>query len=53
MVGVKHEYAPAGSDGSLTSHEQRAMLFCPNYLFIHPKRRRKKWGKNGNDDGGG
>ena len=45
MVGVKHEHAPAGSDSSLTSREQRAMLFCPNYLFIHMTRETTK--KNG------
>jgi hypothetical protein len=47
MVGVKHEHAPAGSDGSLTRREQRAMLFSSEneytrthkymyiYLFIY------------------
>ena len=46
MVGIKHEHAPAGSDSSLTSREQRAMLFCPNYLFIHMTRETTKK-KNG------
>jgi hypothetical protein len=35
MVGVKHEHAPSGSDGSLTSREQRAMLY---FEIFRPKR---------------
>jgi hypothetical protein len=36
MVGVKHEHAPAVSDGSLTCHEQRAMLFfVRNEYAVH------------------
>jgi hypothetical protein len=34
MVGVKHEHAPAGSDGSLTSREQRSMLFSSEVFIL-------------------
>jgi len=63
MVGVKHEHASAGSDGSLTCREQRAMLFRPKqiythphihvYVFIHsfiPRDDEKSGGKDANDD---
>jgi hypothetical protein len=35
MVGVKHEHTPAGSDGSLTCREQRAMLFRPKRINFY------------------
>ena len=50
MVGVKHEHAPAGSDGPLTCRKQRAMLFSKvfkNKSSFNPK---KRWKKGGKDD---
>jgi hypothetical protein len=62
MVGVKHEHAPAGSDGSLTRREQRAMLFfrpkanihapTNTCTYIHSFIHDENWGKDGNDDDG-
>ena len=60
MMCVKYEHAPAGSDGSFTCREQRAMLFfrfvrndMHMYMyFIHSviPRDDEKWGDD--NDGG-
>jgi hypothetical protein len=51
MVGVKHEHAPAWSDSSLTSREQRTMLFRPKHLSQERREKRIRVDDDYDDDG--